>query len=165
MLRRVTLVITDVSKERSVSFIRVTWIGELGTTLAVASNRRTLRRNTKYQVHRFLSPWWRRRYVLPKRRFWQEPHGVRSQKTPFFLIKCFSKHNFLGETQVKFIYNKQYEFPLANFTRIFYVSQNFIKEPLLLNVDMKDLSGEDLKRGFVCIAQNQEADIEISTSA
>jgi hypothetical protein len=29
------------------SFIRVTRIGELGTTLAVTRNRRTLRRNTK----------------------------------------------------------------------------------------------------------------------
>jgi hypothetical protein len=44
MLRRVTLVRTDVSEELSVSFIRVTRIGELGTTLAVTSNRRTLRR-------------------------------------------------------------------------------------------------------------------------
>jgi hypothetical protein len=41
------LVRTDVSKELTVSFIRVTRIGEVGTTLAVTSNRRTLRRNTK----------------------------------------------------------------------------------------------------------------------
>jgi hypothetical protein len=47
MLRRVALVKTDVSQERSPSFIRVTRIDELRTTLAVASNRRTLRRNTK----------------------------------------------------------------------------------------------------------------------
>jgi hypothetical protein len=43
MLRRVALVRTDVSEERSSSFIRVTRIDELGTTLAVL-------------VHRFLSP-------------------------------------------------------------------------------------------------------------
>jgi hypothetical protein len=42
MLRRVALVRTDVSEEPSASFIRVTRIGELGTTLAVTSNRRTL---------------------------------------------------------------------------------------------------------------------------
>jgi hypothetical protein len=42
MLRRVALVGTDVSEELSASFIRVTRIGELGTTLAVISNRRTL---------------------------------------------------------------------------------------------------------------------------
>jgi hypothetical protein len=44
MLCRVDLVTTDVSKELSASFIRVTRIGELGTTLAVTSNRSTLRR-------------------------------------------------------------------------------------------------------------------------
>jgi hypothetical protein len=48
MLRRVTPVRTDASEELSASFIRVTNIGELGTTLAVTSNRRTLRRNTKW---------------------------------------------------------------------------------------------------------------------
>jgi hypothetical protein len=44
MLRRVALVRTDVSEELSASFIRVTRIGELETTLAV----------TKYQVFAFL---------------------------------------------------------------------------------------------------------------
>jgi hypothetical protein len=46
MLRSVALVRTDVSEELSASFIRVAGIGELGTTLAVTSSRRTLRRNT-----------------------------------------------------------------------------------------------------------------------
>jgi hypothetical protein len=46
MLRRVDLVRTDVSEELSASIITVTRIGELGTTLAVTSNRRMLRRNT-----------------------------------------------------------------------------------------------------------------------
>jgi hypothetical protein len=44
MLRRVALVRTGVSEEPSASFIRVTRIGELGATLAVTSNRHTLRR-------------------------------------------------------------------------------------------------------------------------
>jgi hypothetical protein len=39
-----------------------------------------------FLVHRFLSPWWRRRQVPPKRRLLQEPHGVTTQKTPFFMI-------------------------------------------------------------------------------
>jgi hypothetical protein len=47
MLSRVALVRTDVSEELSASFIRVTRIGELKTTLAVTSNRYTLRRNNK----------------------------------------------------------------------------------------------------------------------
>jgi hypothetical protein len=46
MLGRVALVRTEVSEEPSASFIRVTRIGEVGTTLAVTSNRRTLRRNS-----------------------------------------------------------------------------------------------------------------------
>jgi hypothetical protein len=53
LLRRVALVRTDVSEEPDASFIRVTKIGELGTTQAVTSNRRTLRRNTK-SVRRLL---------------------------------------------------------------------------------------------------------------
>jgi hypothetical protein len=55
VLRSVVLVRTDVSEERNASFIRATGIGELGTTLAVTSNRRPLRRNTKgYLVLVFL---------------------------------------------------------------------------------------------------------------
>jgi hypothetical protein len=46
LLRRVALVRTDVSEDPSASFIRVTKIGELGTTQAATSNRRTLRRTT-----------------------------------------------------------------------------------------------------------------------
>jgi hypothetical protein len=49
MLRRVALVSSDVSEELSASFIGVTKIGELGTTLAVSSNRRTL-----HSMHRLL---------------------------------------------------------------------------------------------------------------
>jgi hypothetical protein len=42
MLRRVALLRIDVSAELSPSIIRVTRIGEVGTTLAVTSNRSTL---------------------------------------------------------------------------------------------------------------------------
>jgi hypothetical protein len=42
MLRRVALVRTDVSEEFRTSIMIVTRIGELGTTLAVTSNRHTL---------------------------------------------------------------------------------------------------------------------------
>jgi hypothetical protein len=47
MLRHVALVRTDVSKELSASIIKVSRRGQLGTTLAVTRNRRTLRRITK----------------------------------------------------------------------------------------------------------------------
>jgi hypothetical protein len=43
MLCHVALVRTDVSEELSNPIIRVTRIGELGTTLAITSNRRMLR--------------------------------------------------------------------------------------------------------------------------
>jgi hypothetical protein len=42
MLHRVALVQTDVSEELSASFIRVRRISDLGTTLAVTSNRHML---------------------------------------------------------------------------------------------------------------------------
>jgi hypothetical protein len=42
MLRRVALVRTDVSEELSASFMRVTRIGELGTTVSLRSVRRLL---------------------------------------------------------------------------------------------------------------------------
>jgi hypothetical protein len=48
LLRRVTLVRTDVSEDPGASFIRVTKIGELGTIQAATSNRRTLRINTRF---------------------------------------------------------------------------------------------------------------------
>jgi hypothetical protein len=44
ILRRVALVRTDVLEELSASFIMVTKIGELETTLTLTSNRRTLHR-------------------------------------------------------------------------------------------------------------------------
>jgi hypothetical protein len=47
MLRRVALLRTNVSEELCASIIRMRRIGELGTTLAVTSNRRMLWRNTK----------------------------------------------------------------------------------------------------------------------
>jgi hypothetical protein len=64
MLLRVAVVRTDVSEELSASILKVTNVGELGTTLAVTSNRRMLRRKacvgyylrvTLFQYHLFLS--------------------------------------------------------------------------------------------------------------
>jgi hypothetical protein len=63
MLRRVALVRTDVSEEPSAS-IRVTRIGELGTTLAVTSNRRTLRACVGCTVKYFLHVTLRRHGVI-----------------------------------------------------------------------------------------------------
>jgi hypothetical protein len=93
MLRRVTLVRTDVSEEFIASVIKVKRISALETTsLAVTSNPRTLRRNL-FLLHRFLSLWWWRRYVPPKRQFLQEPHSVTSQKTVFFTVTAVKTSN------------------------------------------------------------------------
>jgi hypothetical protein len=54
MLRHLALVRTYVSEERIACIIRVTRIGELGTTQAVTSNRHTLRRAFLGKVLRFL---------------------------------------------------------------------------------------------------------------
>jgi hypothetical protein len=113
IVRRVAPVRTDISQESSASIIRVTRIRELGTTLAVTSNPRALRKNIMWEKkrqygipdwgwrvttnvvpsHRLLSPWCWTRYVPPKRRFLQEPHGLTSQKTAFFIITAAKTSN------------------------------------------------------------------------
>jgi hypothetical protein len=65
MVWHVALVRTDVSEEPSASIIRVTRLSELGTTLAISSNRR----------------------------FLQEPHGLTSQKTAFFIVTAVKTSN------------------------------------------------------------------------
>jgi hypothetical protein len=101
MLRRVAFVRTGVSEDLSASFIRVTRIGELVRTLAVTSNRRTLRRNTKYWYLVFLRSMRRllvTASVVPSSPILVtlmkealssllEPHGVTSQRTPFFIVQ------------------------------------------------------------------------------
>jgi hypothetical protein len=55
MLRCVALVRTDVSEEPSTSSIRVTKIGELGTTLAATSNRHMQRASVVHFVTKLSS--------------------------------------------------------------------------------------------------------------
>jgi hypothetical protein len=83
LLRRVALLRTDVSEEPGASFIRVTKIGVLGPTQAATSNRRTLRRNTK------------------------EPHGVTTQKTPFFIVTAVKTSNLTAERKFTLIRNRR----------------------------------------------------------
>jgi hypothetical protein len=101
MLCRVALVGTDVSEERSASFIRVTRIGELGTTLAVTSNRLTLRRLLVTASVVLSSP------ILvtlmiealsSSETSVQEPHGVTSQKTPIFTVTAVKTSNLTIRT-------------------------------------------------------------------
>jgi hypothetical protein len=48
----------------------------------------------QFLVHQFLSPWWWRLYVPPKRRFLQEPHDVTPQKTVLFIGRACSTWQF-----------------------------------------------------------------------
>jgi hypothetical protein len=90
MLRRVALVKTDVSEELSASFIKVTRIGELGTTL----------KNGVFWVVTPCGSCKNRRFgVPPNRRFVQVPHGVTIQKTPFFIVTAVKKlKSYIGTT-------------------------------------------------------------------
>jgi hypothetical protein len=72
MSRRVTLVTTDVSEECIAYTIRVRRIGELGTTLAVTTNRSELCGGTTLV---------------------QEPHGPTSQKTAYFIVSAAKTSN------------------------------------------------------------------------
>jgi hypothetical protein len=56
LFRRLTFLGNDVSEEHIASIIKVTRIGELGTMLAVTSNRNTLRNRIIFlrSVHRLL---------------------------------------------------------------------------------------------------------------
>jgi hypothetical protein len=102
MLDRVALVRNDVSEELSASFFRVTRIGELGTMLAVTSNRRMLRRNTT------------------------QPRGVTSQKTPLFIVTTVKITNL---TYVNFSFlwwiwslhsNTYGEHDLSDYSKVYY---------------------------------------------
>jgi hypothetical protein len=44
--------------------------------------------------------------VPPKRRFSQEPHGVTTQKTPFFIVTAVKTSNLTKITKFKFGLNK-----------------------------------------------------------
>jgi hypothetical protein len=89
MLRHVALVRTGVSEDLSASFIRVIRIGELGTTLAITSSVRRLLVAADVPSSPIL-------VTLMKEalsRFLQEPHGITSQKTPFFIVTAVKTSN------------------------------------------------------------------------
>jgi hypothetical protein len=77
ILHHVALVRTDVSEVLSASIMRVTKISELGTTLAVTSNLCMLC-SSPFLVTLMM----------------EAPHGVTSQKTPFFIVTAMKTSNF-----------------------------------------------------------------------
>jgi hypothetical protein len=98
MLGRVALVRTDVSEELSVSFIRVKIIGELGTTLSLTSNRRSVRRllvtDNVVPSPPFIVTLMKEELSSSRTSVvLQEPHGVTSQKTAFFIVTAVKTSN------------------------------------------------------------------------
>jgi hypothetical protein len=96
MLRLVALVRTDVSEELSASFIRVTRIGELGTTLAVTSNRHMLvflRSVRRLLVTASVVPSSQIPVTLMKEALRTSETSVTSQKMPFFIVTAVKTQN------------------------------------------------------------------------
>jgi hypothetical protein len=89
ILRRVALVRTDVSEELSASFIRVTRIGELGTR----SVRRLLFTAMVVPSSQILVTLMKEALSSSETSFLQEPHGVTSQKTQFFVVTAVKTSN------------------------------------------------------------------------
>jgi hypothetical protein len=87
ILRRVALVRTDCSEELSASFIRVTRIGKLGTTLAVSSVHRLLVTASVVPSSPILVTLMMEALSSSETSVLQESHSVTSQKTPFFKRK------------------------------------------------------------------------------
>jgi hypothetical protein len=84
MLCCVALGRTDISVERNTSIIRVTRFGELGTMLAVTSNRHTLVTANVVPSSWILVTLMMEALHYLKCRFLQEPHSITSQKRAFF---------------------------------------------------------------------------------
>jgi hypothetical protein len=100
MLRRVALVRTGVSEEHIASVIRSTRIG-VEIALAVTSNRMTLASVASYckRCSQLCDPCHHHDgsdTFLKRRRFLQEPHGVTSQKTAFFIFTVVKTSNITG---------------------------------------------------------------------
>jgi hypothetical protein len=151
ILRLVALVRTDVSEELSTSFIRVTGIGELGTTLAVTSNRRSQSsRVFTFAMAATQSKWASTRCV--RRPLWN--HGSRKGKPltssfPLFLL------SFLCHSLPARLYrNVCKSYPLVSICtrsedRYFFVLFSFRTSPF--PVVMRHVAGLPWEWRHVCV--------------
>jgi hypothetical protein len=112
MLRRVAIVRTDVSEDLKVSIRVVPSICELGTTLAVTSNRRTLRRNTWYSCH----PDEGGATFLRNVGSYKSHPALTSHKTPIFTVTAVKTSNLKSflfiiplaiQASIKGVFNRQ----------------------------------------------------------
>jgi hypothetical protein len=86
MLHNVAPVRTEVSEERSASIIRVTRIGELGTTIAITSNQNT----TACECQLLVTA--------------TEPQGITSQKTAFVMVTAVKTSNLTLKSSVYILF-------------------------------------------------------------
>jgi hypothetical protein len=93
LLGSVSLIRTDVSEESIFSIIK-TRMGELGSMLASDVSANVASSSPILVTSRC------RRYVPPKSRFLQDPHGVTFQQITFFIITCWALLNKEGEMWV-----------------------------------------------------------------
>jgi hypothetical protein len=107
MLRRVALVRTDVSEEHSASFITVTRIGELGTTIGVTSEKISIFRSVRrLLVTANVIPSSPILVILMKEALsfsetsvlTKVTTEVTSQKTPFFIVTAVKTSNLYMST-------------------------------------------------------------------
>jgi hypothetical protein len=99
MLHRVALVRTDILGERIAFIIRVIRIIELGTlAVFLRSVCRLLVAASVVPSSPILVTLMKEALGSLKRRFLQEPHGVTSQKTPFFIVTTVKTSNLTIES-------------------------------------------------------------------
>jgi hypothetical protein len=157
LLRRVALVRTDVSEDPNASFIRVTRIGELGTTLAATSNRRTLRRNTNLLVAAnvpsspILVTLMKEALSSSETSVLTRTTHVTSQKTPFFIVTAVKTSNFTVEVANQIIYLKNAVFwdvtPFCSCARcvlrLQVIAHVFSSSPILVTLMMEAICSSE----------------------
>jgi hypothetical protein len=109
----VVLVRIDVSEERIASIIRVTTIGELGTTLAVTSKVCVALFRYIVPSSPILATLMMKAIRFPKRRFLLEPQGTTSQKTAFLMVNALKISNLANQKFIKLFYAVRRQMQMA----------------------------------------------------
>jgi hypothetical protein len=116
MLCCVALLRTDFLEELSPSIIVVTRIGELGM-LAITSNRRTLLVTANVPSSQILVTPMMEALSSSEKSVLKEPHGITSQKTPFFIVTAIKTSNLtLFKESIQTYWNKKEKIYIFSYT-------------------------------------------------